>query len=68
VPGRHPDLDRAERRLVCAGVDVDGLQLTDLVTLGVNHIVAAILPDVGCLEHAGLLPPLHHSSAREWLV
>jgi hypothetical protein len=56
VPGRHADLDRAERRQVGAGVNVDGLQLTDLVTLRVNHIVAAPLPDVGSLEHAALLP------------
>src|SRR5271169_6164898 len=56
VPGWHSDLDRAERRQVGAGVNVDGFQCTDFVTLGVNHVVAAPFPDVGSLEHASLLP------------
>src|SRR6476659_9715181 len=56
VPGRDADLDGAERRQVGAGVDVDRLQLPDLVVLGVNHVVATPFPDVGRLEHAGLLP------------
>src|SRR6266568_791013 len=56
VPGRHPDPDRAKRRQVGAGVHVDSLQLTDLVTLGVHHVMAAPFPDVGSLEHASLPP------------
>ena len=54
VPGRRVDLDRAERWQVGAGVDVDGFQLADLVTVGVNHVVAAPFPDVSSLEHASL--------------
>jgi hypothetical protein len=67
VPGRQSDLDRAERRLVCARVDVDGLQLTDLVLLGVNHIVAAPLPDVAASNMLAYFPatPL---LTEEWLV
>jgi hypothetical protein len=56
VPGRQSDLDRAERWQVGAGVNVDGLQLADLVTFGVDHVVAAPFPDVGSLEHASLSP------------
>jgi hypothetical protein len=55
VPGRHSDLDRAERRQVGAGTGVDGLQLTGLSTLGAGNIMAAPLPDVSRLEHASLL-------------
>ncbi len=54
MPGRHPDLDGGERWQVCARVDVDGLQLPDLVTVGVNNVVAPPLPDMACLEHCRL--------------
>src|SRR5580692_12907610 len=52
VPGRHPDRDGSERWLVGAGVDVDSLQLPDLAAVGVHHVVAPPLPDIGRLEHA----------------
>src|SRR5689334_8280311 len=55
APGRDPDLDRAERRQVSTGVDVYGLKLPDFVTLGINHVVTAPLPDAGNLEHNGYL-------------
>jgi hypothetical protein len=54
VPGRHPDLNGAERWQVCARVDVDSLQLPDLVAVGVNNVVAPPLPDIARLEHARL--------------
>jgi hypothetical protein len=42
------------------------------VILGVNHIVAAPLTDVGSLEHAGLLPqgttPYGGNGSREFGV
>src|SRR6185437_10457115 len=59
VPGRHPGLDRAERRQAGAGVNVDGLQPTDLVTLGVNHVVAAPFPDVAASNMPAFLPQRH---------
>ena len=55
VPGRHPDRDGGERWQVCAGVDVDSPQLPDLVTIGVNNVVARPLPDIAYLEHARAL-------------
>jgi len=54
VPSRHPASDGAERWEVCARVDVDGLQFPDLVTVGVNSVVVAPLPDIGRLDHVGL--------------
>jgi hypothetical protein len=51
VPGRQPDRDGRERRLVGAGVDVDGFQRADLVAVGVHDVVAPPLPDIGRLEH-----------------
>jgi hypothetical protein len=55
MPRWHPDQDGAERRQVGAGIDVDRLQLTDLVTVGVDNVVPAPFPDVIRLEHASLL-------------
>lgn len=54
VPGRHPGFDGAERWQVRAHADVDGFQFPDLVTFGVNNVVATPLPDIGCPEHAAL--------------
>src|SRR5215470_11128053 len=61
VPAHHPDLDRAEGRQVGAGVHVDGLQLADLVAVGVDHILATPVPDILRLEHAA--PPLQQRHA-----
>src|SRR5262249_46059480 len=56
VPAHHPDPDRAEGRQVGTGVNVDGLQVADLVAVGVDHIAATPIPDILRLEHAA--PPL----------
>src|ERR1700748_1041178 len=55
APGRHPDLDRAERREVSTGIDVYGLKLPDFVTPGIKHVLTAPFPDAGNLEHDGYL-------------
>src|ERR1700722_13557778 len=56
VPRRQPDTDRRERWLVGAGIDIHGLQLADLVPVGVHHVMTTPLPDIRSLEHASLLP------------
>jgi hypothetical protein len=56
VAADHPDPDRAEGRLVSAGVDVDRLQQPDLLALRVDDVVLPPVPDVLSLEHAVDLP------------
>src|ERR1039458_8019255 len=46
VPRREAHRDRCERRLIGAGVDIDRLQSPDLVVIGVDHLLAAPLPDI----------------------
>jgi hypothetical protein len=56
VTAHHPDPDRAEGRLVSAGVDVDRLEQPDLLAVGVDDIVLPPVADVLSLEHAVDLP------------
>jgi hypothetical protein len=37
-------------------VNVDSLQLTDLVTTGVHHVMTAPFPDIASFEHADSFP------------
>ena len=61
VTAHHPDPDRAEGRLVSAGVDVDRLEQPDLLAVGVDDIVLPQVADVLSLEHAVDLPFLSPS-------
>ena len=57
----HPDPDRAEGRLVSAGVDVDRLEQPDLLAVRVDDVVLPPVADVLSLEHAVDLPFLSPS-------
>jgi hypothetical protein len=61
VTADHPDPDRAEGRLVSAGVDVDRLEQPDFLAVRVDHIVLPPVADVLSLEHAVDLPFLSPS-------
>jgi hypothetical protein len=56
VAADHPDPDRAEGRLVSAGVDVDRLEQPDLLAVRVDDIVLPPVADVLSLEHGVDLP------------
>jgi hypothetical protein len=57
----HPDPDRAEGRLVRARVHVHCFELSDLLPIGVDHIVFSPVTDVLSFEHAVDLPFLAQS-------
>jgi hypothetical protein len=56
VAADHPDPDRAEGRLVGAGIDVDRLKQPDLLAVRVDDVVLPPVADVLSLEHAVDLP------------
>jgi hypothetical protein len=61
VAADHADPDRAEGRLVSAGVDVDRLEQPDLLAVRVDDVVLPPVADVLSLEHAVDLPFLSPS-------